>query len=217
VSEPTAKNALLPLVGQYGEGNAWFANNQKGIQTHATVLDVQHTPNYHTYLADIGGLYQNAGYPSYRRSITYLPSGAVVVVDKIHAAKPQTWHFRLPTIARNMILKGKSFDFTLGAVKARIVDFSPASVEYQVTREILEAHNNPSGDAPARNFANLIARNMTDVIFAVVIGVNGAEKGITVKADGKRIMIEGAPSGPIQLDWKPEKKPDVPKDLVTKA
>jgi hypothetical protein len=81
----------------------------------------------------------------------------------------------------------------------------------------MPAHNNPTGDAPARNVASLIAKDTSKAIFATVIGVNGAEKGITVKADENKIEILGAPGGTINLDWKPEKKPDVPKDIVTKA
>jgi hypothetical protein len=217
VSEATAKDAKFPLVGQYGEGAAWFANNQKGIQSHPTVLDFKNTPNYHTYLAEIGGVYKDAGYPSYRRSITYLPAGAVVVVDKIESPKPETWHFRLPTVARDMKVDGKGFACTVGVVPVKIVDFSPTPVEYKVTSEIMPSFNNPTGDAPARNVASLIAKQTNKAIFATVIGVNGAEKGISVKADDKAIQILGAPGGTINLDWKPEKKPDVPKDLVNKA
>ena len=217
VNEPASKDTRLALAGQYGEGGAWFANNQKGIKTHPTVLDVQNTANYHTYLADLGGVYKDAGYPSYRRSITYLPTGAVVVVDKIESQNPLNWHFRLPTVSRDMKVDGKGFTYSVGLTPVRIVDFSPTPVTYEVTAEIMPSHNNPTGDAPARNVATLLAKDANKVIFATVIGVNGAEKGISVKADENKIEILGAPGGPINLDWKPEKTPDVPKDLESKA
>lgn len=208
--ETTTKTGVISLRGQYGEGGEWFANNQRLIRSHPTVLEVRHTPAAHSYLCDLGGVYQSTGYPSYRRSLTYLPSGAVVVVDKIAAAKPQTWHFRLLSRARDLKVNGNVFDFSVGPVPARIVDFSPVAYERTTQREILPAHANPSGDAPFRNTATLIARDTSSAIFAVVIGVNGADQGLTVTADDTRIVISGAPGGTLTLDWKPESRADVP-------
>jgi hypothetical protein len=211
--ETTTKAGAISLRGQYGEGGDWFANNQRLIRSHPTVLEVRNTAVAHSYLCDLGGVYQSAGHPSYRRSLTYLPSGAVVVVDKIASAKPQTWHFRLLSRARDLKLHGNAFDFSVGPVPARIVDFSPVAYERTTQREILPAHANPSGDAPFRHAATLIARETSSAIFAVVIAVNGADQGITVTADDTRISISGAPGGTIALDWQPAIKADVPAGL----
>jgi hypothetical protein len=211
--ELTSRNGATSLVGQYGEGGAWFANNQRLITAHPTVLDVRNLPSAHSYLCDLGGVYQSAGHPSYRRSLTYLPSGAVVVVDKIAAAKPQTWHFRLLSRARELKVNGNTFDFSVGPVPARIVDFSPVAHERTAQREMLPAHANPSGDAPFRHTATLIARETSSAIFAVIIAVNGAERGLAVEADNNRIVIRGAPGGTIALDWQPGKKAVVPTGL----
>lgn len=93
VVEGKAKWNQGQLVGQIGEGGQWFSNNWKTIRANPTTLFVDHKPNYHTYLAELGGIYQATDgsnavgraantVSSYRRSVTYLTNGAIVVVDK---------------------------------------------------------------------------------------------------------------------------------------
>ena len=55
------KHNASQLIGQYGEGAHWFSNNWKYIKSSPTTLFVDHTPRYHTYLADMSGIYQAAG------------------------------------------------------------------------------------------------------------------------------------------------------------
>ena len=206
------------LIGQYGEGSQWFSNAYKFIRTSATTVWTAHTPNYHTYMADLGGVYQPAGGNNkasrdantmslYRRSITYLPQGVVVVVDRVEAPTPQTFRFRIPTQAKDMAVSGRVWTFKIGRTPGRIVDVSPQAYEASVTHEPVDSYRNPGSDPAARNVATLRAVGQTSAIFAVVLGMNGAERGITVQASGEGIVIRGGPGGPIPLDWMPQARP----------
>ena len=178
------------------------------------MLGVEHKPGYHTFLCDLSGLYAAAKYPKYHRSVTFFPTGAIVVVDKLESTEPVTFQSRLLTFAKDLKVSGNTFDFTVGRVAGRIVDFTATPVERVARAEILPSYNNPNGEPPARNVAIVSAKNTTKVVFASVLGVNGAEKGIAVQADENKIVITGAPGGvgTLTLDWKPDAKP-LPLDL----
>ena len=212
------KHNLGQLIGQYGEGGTWFSNNWKYITSSPTTLFVEHTPRYHTFLSDMSGIYQAAGgnnkasrlanTPSvYRRSVTYLPSGVVVVVDKVAAPTPQTWRFRVPTLAKDMKSDGREFTFTVSRVPGRLIDFSPQPCETMVTYEDVQAFRNPGDDPTDRNVAVLRVANQQKAVFAAVLGINGAERGITVQASDAGIVINGVAGGSITLDWKPQLQP----------
>lgn len=218
VLEGSDKRSAGQLIGQYGEGGQWFSNNWKSIKSSPTTLWSAHTPAYQSFLAEIGGVYQPSGgnnkatrdantVTSYRRSVTYLPSGVVVVVDKIEAPTPQTYRFRIPTLAKDMAAHGRAFDFTIGRVPGRIIDFSPQAYETMVTHEPVESYRNPGSDPTTRDVAVLRATGQPQAIFAAVLGMNGAEKGISVQASDTAIVITGAPGGTINLDWKPQAQP----------
>lgn len=83
------------------------------------------------------------------------------------------------------------------------LDFSPQARERSITQEATTRYAQPK----ARTVVNLKAVNQTSAIFAAVIGVNGAENGISVQADDKQIVITGDPGGTITLDWKPNANP----------
>ena len=140
--------------------------------------------------------------------MTYLPaSGVVVVVDRVEAPTPQTWRFRVPTLAKDMAVNGKEFTFTVGRVPGRMVDFSPQPCETMVTHENVQSFRNPGDDPTDRNVAVLRVAGQPKAIFAAVIGMNGAERGISVQASEAGIVINGAPGGPITLDWKTQLQP----------
>lgn len=214
VIEVTDKKGKTSVTGQYGEGGGWFGSNQKAIQSFPTVLDVQHKPAYHSYLCELGGVYAAAGYPKYRRSITYFPNGAVVIVDKLESAQAETFDFRVLTLSKNMKVSGSAFDFNIGKVGGKLLDLSPAQNEREAKAEVLPSYNNPTGDPPTRNVAILKAKDQTKTIFAAVLGANGAEKGIGVKADDNTIAITGAPGGTVNLGWMNDKQADIPKDVA---
>lgn len=199
------------MVGQLGGGLAWFGKtNSLGwkydkLQKHATVTEVVHKPEYHSYLADLGGVYlltdeRDAAkqfYPTYLRSLTYLTNGAVVIVDRVEVAQPRTFHFRLLTAAQDLTQNGKEWAFTVKGVSGKIVDLSPQTFERSARKE----ENHVWRDAK-RDVAILTAKDQTKAIFVTVLGMNGAEKGIAVKADDAGVSISGAPGGPINLAWK---------------
>lgn len=106
-----------------------------------------------------------------------------------------------------MTQTGKEFDFTIARTPGRIVDFSPAENTRLVTQEKVSAWANSDNDPITRNVATLKAAGQAKAIFAAVMGMDGAEKGITVQASETGILIEGAPGGPIALDWRPGLQP----------
>jgi len=218
VLESVSKKSPGRLVGQYGEGGQWFSNAWKYIRSSPTTLRAEHAPGYDTFLSELGGIYQpTGGYNaktqapntllSYQRSVTYLPTGVLVIVDKLEAPTPQTFDFRLLTEARDMTQQGRTFDFTVAGTPGRIVDFSPQPCQRIVTREKVNAWNNAGNDPTARAVATLKAAGRAEAIFAAVLGMNGAEKGVTVQADGNGIVIGGVHGGPIRLDWMPQARP----------
>ena len=218
VLEGADKRSAGQLIGQYGEGGEWFSNNWKYIRSNPTTLRADHKPGYDTYLAELAGVYQpTAGNnkasremnlpTSYRRSVTYLRSGVVVIVDKLEAPTPQTFDFRLLTEAKDMAQSGKAFDFTIFGTPGRIVDFSPQPTELVMTKEKVNAFANPGNDPTTRNVATLKVANQPKAIFAAVLGMNGAEKGIAVQASDQEIVITGAPGGPIHLSWMSQAQP----------
>ena len=206
VVETTDKKGVAHVTGQAGEGGGWFGS-WKGAQSQPTVLQVIHQPAYHSYLCELGGLYAASKYPHYRRSVTFLPTGAVVVVDKLESVEPMTFHSRLLTFSKDLKVNGNAFEFTVGKVQGRIVDFTAQPVEREARPETLPSYNNPNGEPPLRNVAIVKAVNTTRVVFAEVLGANGAEKNLRVQADDKGIVITGAPGGTITLGWLPDKQP----------
>lgn len=195
-------------VGQLGEGARWFSSDIQKSRAQATLLATEKTPSHSSYLCDLGGLYllkderYTGGqyFTRYLRSLTYLPSGAVVLVDRIETPLPRTFHFRLLTTGRDLSNSGRTFDFTLAGVPARIVDSSAQTWSRSTAREMLPVYGNPERDA-FRNVITLTARNQTRAIFAVVLGVDGSEKSISVEADARGITIRQAGGKTIRSEW----------------
>lgn len=195
-------------VGQLGEGARWFSSDIQKSRAQATLLATENTPSHSSYLCDLGGLYllkderYTGGqyFTRYLRSLTYLPSGAVVLVDRIETPLPRTFHFRLLTTGRDLSNSGRTFDFTLAGVPARIVDSSAQTWSRSTAREMLPVYGNPERDA-FRNVITLTARNQTRAIFAVVLGVDGSEKSISVEADVRGITIRQAGGTTIRSEW----------------
>ncbi|MBC8121195.1 MAG: heparinase II/III family protein [Gemmatimonadaceae bacterium] len=197
-------------VGQLGEGARWFSSDIQKSRPQATLLATEKTPSHTSYLCDLGGLYllkderYTGGqyFTRYRRSLTYLPSGALVLVDQIETPLPRTFHFRLLTAARDLSNIGRQFNFTLEGVPAHVVDFSTQTWSRTTAPEMLPVYGNPERDA-FRNVVTLTAPNQTRAIFAVVLGVNGSEKGIVVEADEREITIRDSAGKTIRPEWSP--------------
>ncbi|MBW4552660.1 MAG: DUF4962 domain-containing protein [Aphanocapsa sp. GSE-SYN-MK-11-07L] len=182
------------LVGQVGGGGAWFGSRLNRLQRQATVLKVDQNSGYTSYLCDLSGLYwlqdervpKQQFYPNYHRRITYLPKGAVVVVDRVQTPVPRTFTFRLLTSAQSMAVQENGFQMTIGRTQlpARINDFSPQPSSRSVAAEKI-----PTWDNQERRVASLTATDRTQAIFAVVLGVEGSEAGIQVTAKQNQITI----------------------------
>ncbi|PTX94830.1 hypothetical protein DB346_22755 [Verrucomicrobia bacterium LW23] len=198
------------LVDQLGGGQAWFGmgNTYSKIKRHAAVTNVMHHPAWHSYMCDLGGVYllqdsrepAQSFYPTYLRSITYLTTGAVVIVDKIECPQPRTFHFRLLTAAQDMTSEGNDFAFTVKGVPGKILNLSKQQFESSVKKE-----ENYVWRDGKRDVAILTARDQTKAIFVTVLAMNGAEKNLSVQADEKEIIISGV-SGketPVSIQWKP--------------
>jgi hypothetical protein len=214
--EGKGKKMAGQLIGQLGEGGQWFGGAQKYARSHPTVLFKDHQPGHHTFLAELGGIYGNTEdrdlvLNSYRRSVTYFPSGVVVVADKVESANPRVFHSRIVTAARDMKNAGREFTFHIGKATGRLTDCSPQDWERKVTAEKLTSFPNPEADPPTRNVAAVRSPEVAKAIFAYVLGMNDADKGIKVQADEQKVVITGAPGGTLSLDWKPDLKP-VPAD-----
>jgi hypothetical protein len=183
------------LVGQIGGGGPWFGSRLNRLQHQATVLRVDKNPGYTSYLCDLSGLYwlqdervpEKQFYPNYHRRITYLPTGAVVVVDRVQTPVPRTFHFRLLTSAKTMAVQDNGFQMTVGGAQlpARINDFSPQPWSRSVAAEKIPTWNNQD-----RRVASLTATDRTQAIFAVVLGVEGSEAGIRVAAKENQVTIQ---------------------------
>ncbi len=182
------------LVGQVGGGGAWFGSKLNRLQRQPAVLKVDQNPGYTSYLCDLSGVYwlqdervpEKQFYPNYHRRITYLPTGAVVLVDRIKTPVPRTFQFRLLTSAKAMAVQGNGFQMTIGRAQlpGRINDFSPQAWSRSVAAEKI-----PTWDNQDRQVASLTASNQTQAIFAVVLGVDGSETGIQVAAKPNQITI----------------------------
>ncbi len=183
------------MVGQVGGGGPWFGSRLNRLQRQAAVLKVDKNPSYTSYLCELSGLYwlqdervpKKQFYPNYHRRITYLPTGAVVVVDRIQTPVPRTFYFRLLTSAQKLAPAENGFQMTVGSsqLPAKIVDFSPQAWPRSVSAEKLPVWANPD-----RNVAVLTATDRTQAIFAVVLGVDGSEAGIRVTAKENQITIQ---------------------------
>ncbi|MEI8310710.1 MAG: hypothetical protein WCH98_08140 [Verrucomicrobiota bacterium] len=189
------------LQGQISEGKDWFMDDYKYIKSMGKTLDVRHEDGFHSYLAEIGGLYalederaKAPMFPSYRRSITYFPKGVVVIADRIRTDLPRRAQFRIPLATENLKIEGQGFDFTSGNVKGRLSNFSPQPVELAVSSEKIAGF--------PRMVAVLKGPDATEVIFAAVLGVNGAEAGYSVKADAQSLVITRPDGKPVTLSWR---------------
>jgi hypothetical protein len=182
-------------VGQVGGGGPWFGSRLNRLQQPAAVLKTDQTANYTSYLCDLSGLYwlrdervpKKQFYPGYHRRITYLPTGAVVVVDRIQTPVPRTFYFRLLTSAQKLAPAKNGFQMAVGQsqIPAKMVDFSPQAWPRSVSEEKLPVWANPD-----RKVAVLTATDRTEAIFAVVLGVDGSEAGIKLTAKQNQITIQ---------------------------
>jgi hypothetical protein len=93
-------------VGQVGEGGAWLMGPAyTQFQREAEVLEVRNAADHHYYLCDIGGLYRledsraegGVTFPTYRRELTFLTEGAVVIVDHVKLEQPRAVRLNLLT------------------------------------------------------------------------------------------------------------------------
>jgi hypothetical protein len=171
------------------------------------VLKIDRTAAYTSYLCDLGGVYWlrdervpgSQFFPDYRRRVTYLPSGALVVVDRITTPVPRTFKFRLLTNDPKISVADNRFNFTAGRspLSAEIIDFSPSAWQRSTSVEKLPVWANPD-----RGVAVLTAPEQTNATFAVVIGVEGSAKAVKVKTSNEQVTIIDAGGQQISLSMK---------------
>ncbi len=202
------------LVGQVGEGGPWF-NAQAAKDPDADYDQRQRTPRvvsrdhqntHHQYLCDLGGLYRlrdervagGVFFPDYWRSITFLPDGAVAIVDRVRVPLERTVHFRLLTAIEDLGADAKGFGFTHSGVPARIDDFSPASWTRDVQKETLTTR---AGTRPV--VASLRADDVREAVFAVVIGIGPAAGRYRITPDSQGATLDDIVAGRpvLHLDW----------------
>ncbi|MEI8312627.1 MAG: hypothetical protein WCH98_17890, partial [Verrucomicrobiota bacterium] len=196
------------LIGQLGSDMPWYGMGGVGkqIKRPPKLLDVRHGSDFHTCLSDLGGIYKIADdreptkffFPTYYRSVTYLPKGAVVIIDRVEIPQPRNIYFRLLTAATDLAVSGRDFTFTAKGAPGKIIDLSPGE---DLARTVTKEEIFTWGSNTKRQVATLIAKDSKSATFAVVIGMNGAENGIAVETAPTGAVIKGASAEPIEIVW----------------
>ncbi len=203
------------LVGQLGEGGGWFNGlaptdpdcDYEQRDRPARLLAVEHGPEFHHYLCDLGGLYRLADdrvpggffFPDYHRSVVFLPTGSVVIVDRVRCPVPRTAHFRLLTAGENLTTDERGFSFHLGATPGRIDDFSPTPLIRSASIEETAAY-----ETPPRAVATCRATDTTEAIFAVVLSVGPAMDRHRIVTDPRGYRLrDAADISILRVDWPP--------------
>jgi hypothetical protein len=193
------------MVGQLGEGGPWFGLGYRNIERSAQVIEVRHEPGLHHYLCDLGGLYglkdervpSKTVFPEYHRGLTFFTEGALVVVDRIRTPVPRAPRLRLLTGGKTITEKDGIFSFVVGKTSAQIRNVSPTSVKLSTALETLPTWGNGN-----RAVAILEAPEAEEMVFAVVISLEGVGRRISVRQDPGGYTIQDGPSGkPVRVDW----------------
>ncbi|MBC8040819.1 MAG: hypothetical protein H7Y06_09770, partial [Opitutaceae bacterium] len=202
------------LVGQLGEGGPWFnaagpTDPDRDYASRAStprVLHREHTARYHHHLCELGGLYRlrderapdGVVFTEYTRSLVFLPDSAVAVVDRVRTPHPRTAHFRLLTALDRLTPDEHGFAFDLWGVPGRINDYSPVAFARTAAVEHLSAATNAD-----QRVATLRAENVTEAVFAVVIGVGaGTRYRIVTDARGYDLLDgDGDNATALRVNW----------------
>ncbi len=191
-------------VGQVGEGGAWFGTGPQRyhqLQRHARVLKATHTSVGHQFLCDLGGLYLLADervegrwtFPEYRRSLTFLANGAVVVVDRIAVPYPRNFKLRLLTVGRQATRQQDDVVFELASGRGMVRALSSAGAAVSVAEESLLTWGQNQ-----RTVVTLAATAATQADFVAVIGMADAALAVNVIPDGAGYRIH-SPQGDMQI------------------
>ena len=194
-------------VGQVGGDDHWFyVRPAKPAQRPSEVIRVQHQAAYHEYLCDLGGVYflsderapGKSFYPTYFRSLMYLPTGAVIVVDRVETEFERSATLRIPTEVLDLAVNGDAFTGTIKGKTVRIRDFSFVPVERSVEhKDVLASY----GIKFPRGVAIMKANDVKSATFAVILDVNDVAAGVQVKPDARGYTVTGLPAGDVRVDW----------------
>lgn len=204
------RNHNVPLIadpgiewrGQVNEGGTWFHDGKyklADIQKEATLLEQRNSPEYSTYLADLGGIYlvenqpspRNRFFPDFRRRVVFLPGGAVIVADRFRLPAERAIRFRLQTVAPAMAdASGNDRSFTVNGRNYLIRDFSPLPFECSTTAETIAWH---SSNKQRRTVYNLTTPPLKEAVFIAGAGKKELLEKIRVTgdADGFELTCEG--------------------------
>jgi hypothetical protein len=174
-------------VGQAGGESQWQSGKYNLMKGHAEIVFKKFTANYSAFMCDLGAIYELKD----SRLVIYLPAGAVVVADKINIPenKERSMIFRLLTGGENsMELTNNGFIFKMGNVNAAIVDYSPSVNKKTIEKK---AQVSSYSGRKFRDVANMKVDNKSSALFAVVIGVDGSEKNVSLKVTDEKIIITG--------------------------
>jgi hypothetical protein len=202
---PNSDEPGRPAVGQIsitdGQGNP--IANPPPAQLRATVRELTR----HTWLCDLGERYREGDHPwkplrppaatQVLRRVVMLPRGLLVIADRIKPAEGRGVEFRIPIPSKDAALESNVVTWTVGNGSARLTDWSPGRNQRSLESERFMVTD---GEISLPVF-RLRTPSPSTVVYAIAIGLDGADKGITVSADTQRVRISGLPEGFVQFDW----------------
>ena len=188
-------------VEQLGGGGQWFSPNvTKQSEDSAELLSQSHVGGTHSYLADIGGVYRLAdnrdpsGYirPDYQRRVVFLDNGAVAIIDRIHVSQPRDMKFWLPIYDGGMTASGNTFAFTTkDGVSGKVINYSNIPGQTLSVSDYTLPQLYTYANSINRKVASISVTQQTDVVFAVVVGVNGVVENVPLVANASGATVNG--------------------------